>query len=104
MKDFKVLISRYQINDSGPDVASLSQDEHGRINTLQDKGTIIVAYKPKKEVKDIRNLRLDIQIPLYEDVDALYIGHRPVSPNAPNVATGGRRGNGHRPGADNRVY
>ena len=104
MKDFKVLISRYQINDSGPDVASLSQDEHGRINTLQDKGTIIVAYKPKKEVKDIRNLRLDIQIPLYEDVDALYIGHRPVSPNAPNMATGGRRGNGHRPGTDNRVY
>ena len=104
MKDFKVLISRYQINDSGPDVASLSQPELGRINTLQDKGTIIVAYKPKKEVKDIRSLRLDIQIPLYEDVDELSVGHRPVSPQAPNVATGLRRGNGDRPGSDTRVY
>ncbi len=104
MKDFKVLISRYQVNDSGPDVASLHHDEQGRIHTLQDKGTIVVAYKPKKEVKKVRNLRLDIQIPLYEDVDELYVGHRPLSPHAPNVATGGRRGNGHRPGTDNRIY
>ena len=104
MKDFKVLISRYQVNDSGPDVASLHHEERGRIHTLQDKGTIIVAYKPKKEVTEVRNLRLDIQIPLYEDVDELYVGHRPLSPHAPNVATGGRRGNGNRPGADNRIY
>lgn len=104
MKDFKALVSRYQVNDAGPDVASLHYDEYGRINTLQDKGTIIVAYKPKKEEKEIRSLRLDIQIPLYEDVDELYVGHRPVSPHAPNVATGGQRGNGYRPGADNRVY
>ena len=104
MKDFKVLYSRYQVNDSGPDVASLDQDERGRLHSVQDKGTILVGYKPKKKITAIRNLRLDIQIPLYDDVDELYVGHRPISPHAPNVATGGRRGNGHRPGADNRVY
>ncbi len=108
MKDFKVLVSRYQINDSGPDAASLEQPEMGRICSLQDKGTIIAAYKPKKKadphhkVKGIEeiigskvyNLRLDIQIPLYEDMDELYVGYRPVDPHSPMIETVW----------DNRVY
>ena len=108
MRDFKVLVSRYQINDSGPDVASLEQPEMGRISSLQDKGTIIAAYKPKKQAdphhkvkgieevigNSVHSLRLDIQIPLYEDVDELYVGYRPVDAHNPIVETNW----------DNRIY
>ncbi|MBM3212628.1 hypothetical protein FJZ33_10435, partial [Candidatus Poribacteria bacterium] len=108
MRDYKVLVSRYQINDSGPHVASLEQPEMGRINSLQDKGTIIAAYKPKKRGdpyhkipgiedivgKSVKSLRLDIQIPLYDDVDELSIGYRSVDPTQPNIEASW----------DNRVY
>ena len=94
MKDFKVAVSRYQVNDGGPNVASLEQPEMGRLHSLQDAGTVLVAYRPKTETTKVHSLRLDLQIPLYDDVDELSIGYRPVDPHAPDVATT----------ADNRVY
>ena len=96
MRDFKVAYARYVINSGGPDAASLEQPEMGRINTLQDQGTVMALYKPKasharsKEINEggIRSLRLDLQIPLYDEIEELSVGYRNIDPRFPNVATG----------------
>ena len=100
MQDFKVLFSRYQINDSATNFTKPIQPELGRMHSLQDGGTVLVFYKPKtSQVRKVRykdtyergmrSMRLDLQIPLYNgnEIDQLLIGNRAIDPRSPNVVT-----------------
>jgi hypothetical protein len=86
MKDFKTMMWMYiederrmdELN-SYPGIESKYWHlDEGRYHTVQNKNKVIALYQPKKLGTEHSKLRLNCYIPIYDEIDELWVGEKKV--------------------------